>query len=44
MAYGFSGAAQQSLTMAAPAGLGFSEPLTISFDFYTSAIAAQTMV
>lgn len=44
MAYGFSGAAQQSLTMAAPAGLGFDEPLTISFDFYAPTAAAQTMV
>ena len=43
MAYSFTGN-PQSLTMAAPAGVGFGEPLTIGFWFYTAAAAAQTML
>jgi hypothetical protein len=44
MAYSFTAGSQQSLTMAAPAGVGFNEPLTIGFWFYTAAGGAQTML
>jgi hypothetical protein len=43
MAYFISAGSQQSLTMAAPAGVGFNEPLTIGFWFHTAA-ATQTML
>ena len=43
MAYSFTAGSQQSLTMAAPAGVGFNEPLTIGFWFYTAAVT-QTML
>jgi hypothetical protein len=44
MAYSFTAGSQQSLTMAAPAGVGFNEPLTIGLWFYTASGTAQTML
>jgi hypothetical protein len=45
MAYGFVSSSSQSLTMAAPAGIGFGEPLTMACWFYTpSAAVAQTLI
>ena len=44
MAYSFNAASQQSLTMAAPNGVGFNEPLTIGFWFSTAAASAQVML
>jgi hypothetical protein len=44
MAYAFNGSSQ-SLTMAAPAGIGFNEPLTMACWFYTlSGSTAQTLI
>jgi len=44
MAYSFNAASQQSLTMAAPNGVGFDEPLTMALWFYTAATSSTTML